>query len=134
MTNLAKNIRYLRLSHGMSQADLAARLGKKSYTTIQKWETGVAEPSIANVAKIAQIFGVSVDGITMTDLQTQSTPQWQEYTEYEYEQRQEEKWRLSDFMNKMRKYYHAFNEDGQEHILQTCEDMLQIERFRKGKR
>ena len=134
MTNLAKNIRYLRLSRGMSQTDLAARLGKKSYTTIQKWETGVAEPSIANVAKIAQMFDVSVDDITMTDLQTQSTPQWQEYTEYEYEQRQEEKWRLSDFMNKMLKYYHAFNEDGQEHILQTCEDMLQIERFRKEKR
>ena len=69
MTYLASNIRYLRLKNDMTQEDLAMKLGKKSYTTIQKWESGVAEPPIKIAAQIADIFDVSIDALTNTDLQ-----------------------------------------------------------------
>ena len=69
MTYLASNIRYLRLKNDMTQDDLAMKLGKKSYTTIQKWESGVAEPPIKIANQIAEIFGVSIDALTNTDLQ-----------------------------------------------------------------
>ena len=39
---LAKNLKHLRLKSGLSQEYLAKRFGYKSYTTIQKWESGAA--------------------------------------------------------------------------------------------
>ena len=68
MSYLADNIRYLRLKNDMTQDALALKLGKKSYTTIQKWESGVAEPPIKIASQIAEIFGVSIDALTNTDL------------------------------------------------------------------
>ena len=67
---LPNNIRYLRKTHGMSQDDLALKLGKKSYTTIQKWESGVSEPPLKIVHAIAEIFHVDIDELTNTDLST----------------------------------------------------------------
>lgn len=72
MTNIAKNIRYLRLKNEMSQDELAKRLGKKSYTTIQKWESGVSEPSVKITTQIADIFGIGIDELTGKDLQLKS--------------------------------------------------------------
>ncbi len=72
MTNIAKNIRYLRLKNEMSQEELAKRLGKKSYTTIQKWESGVSEPSVKITTQIADIFGIGIDELTGKDLQFKS--------------------------------------------------------------
>ena len=70
MSYLADNIRYLRLKNDMTQEALALKLGKKSYTTIQKWESGVAEPPIKIANQIAEIFGVSIDALTNTDLRS----------------------------------------------------------------
>ena len=75
MSYLADNIRYLRLKNDMTQEALAMKLGKKSYTTIQKWESGVAEPPIKIASQIADIFGVSLDALTNTDLQYKSEPE-----------------------------------------------------------
>lgn len=69
MTHLSKNIRYLRLQAGMSQEELASKLGKKSYTTIQKWESGVSEPSVKNVSQIAELFKVNINDLIGIDLQ-----------------------------------------------------------------
>ncbi len=64
----SNNLRYLRKKYDMSQEDLANKLGYKSFTTIQKWESGVSEPSVSTVKKIAEIFGVTIDQITNDDL------------------------------------------------------------------
>ena len=64
----SSNLRYLRKKHDMSQEDLANKLGYRSFTTIQKWESGVSEPSVSMVKKIAEIFGVTMDQITNDDL------------------------------------------------------------------
>ena len=54
------NIRNLRKEKGMTQDELAELLGYKSFTTIQKWESGVSVPPMGKMRDIAGIFRVSV--------------------------------------------------------------------------
>ena len=65
---LGENIRYLRHKANMSQDDLADMMGYKSYTTIQKWESGVAEPPLKALKKLSDIFGVDMNTIATTNL------------------------------------------------------------------
>lgn len=46
--SLSKNLKKLRLQHGFSQDDIADIFGYKSYTTIQKWESGSANHQLKN--------------------------------------------------------------------------------------
>lgn len=66
---LARNIRYLRKKQGWGQDTLAEKLGYKSYTTIQKWESGVSEPPLKVVHALADLFGVDIDDLTKIDLE-----------------------------------------------------------------
>ncbi len=66
--HLSKNIRYLRKAHNLSQDDLSEKMGYKSYTTIQKWESGVSEPPVGKLRKLAEIFHVSMNELTNVDL------------------------------------------------------------------
>ena len=61
MTTLAKNIRKYRKQKGFSQDYVADRLGYKSYTTIQKWESGDSEPSLSVLHKLAKILEVDIN-------------------------------------------------------------------------
>lgn len=62
-----KNLKFLRLSNGMTQADLAKRL-KKDYTTIGKWEKRERTPKLEEVVRIAEVFGVPLNEIITEDL------------------------------------------------------------------
>ena len=64
----SSNLRYLRRKNGLSQDELANKLGYKSFTTIQKWESGVSEPSVSTLKIIADIFSVSMDQMINDDL------------------------------------------------------------------
>lgn len=66
---LPNNIRFLRKSKGLSQDDLADFLGYKSFTTIQKWESGIAEPSILVLHKMADYFGIDINSLVYEDLE-----------------------------------------------------------------
>lgn len=66
---LANNIRYLRKKNNYSQEFIAEKLGYKTYTTIQKWETGVSEPSIAKLKEFADLVGVDVNDIINTNME-----------------------------------------------------------------
>lgn len=66
--SLADNIRFLRRKQGMSQDKLAELLGYKSYTTIQKWESGVSEPPLKKVHAIADLFHVDIDVLAKGDI------------------------------------------------------------------
>lgn len=66
--SIGDNIRYLRRNRSMTQPELADILGYKSYTTIQKWETGMAEPPLKSVHAMAKLFGVDIDSLTKDDL------------------------------------------------------------------
>lgn len=72
MLMLAKNIRTLRKEHNMSQDELAQKLQKKSYTTIQKWESGVSEPSVSDVYRMAELFGMSMSEMVNENIETMS--------------------------------------------------------------
>jgi len=71
---LARNIRYLRKKQGWGQDTLADKLGYKSYTTIQKWESGVSEPPLKVVHALAELFGVDITDLTNTDLEFKTAP------------------------------------------------------------
>ena len=57
---VAKNIVRLRQASGMTQADLAAKLNY-SDKAVSKWERGESLPDVAVLAKIADLFQVSLD-------------------------------------------------------------------------
>jgi len=70
---IAKNLKYLRLKHGFSQDYIAEFTGKKSFTTVQKWESGVSDPSIDIASKLANLYGVSLDDLYYLDLEKEAT-------------------------------------------------------------
>lgn len=69
LTIFRKNLRYLRQKHGYNQTFIAQILHKKSYTTVQKWECGKAEPPFGEVLILCELYGVSVDDIIKVDLE-----------------------------------------------------------------
>lgn len=81
---LAQNIRYLRLKQGWGQEVLAEKLGFKSYTTIQKWESGVSEPRLATVHEIADLFRVDFNDLVNKNLDDSFNHQSQKIAATEY--------------------------------------------------
>lgn len=65
---LSKNIRYLRKKHGWKQEELAQKLGYKSYTTIQKWESNDSVPPLKKLQLLAQVFDVDINELAASDL------------------------------------------------------------------
>ena len=66
MTNIADKIRYLRDKAGLTQTDLANRLGI-SRSAVNSWEMSLSSPSVANVIEMTKIFHVSADYILSND-------------------------------------------------------------------
>lgn len=61
-----KTLKELRIERGLSQQQLAAKLGQ-SQSAIAKWELSKTEPTASAIIKVAKFFGVSSDfllGIT----------------------------------------------------------------------
>lgn len=69
---LGDNIRYLRSKRGFSQDYIAEQLGYKSYTTIQKWESGVSEPPVKKLKELSLLLNADMDDMTTKDLQAES--------------------------------------------------------------
>ena len=65
---LGANLKYLRLKFGYSQMYIAQYLNKKSFTTVQKWESGAADPPLGVVGKLAELYKVSIDDLYYSDL------------------------------------------------------------------
>ncbi len=60
--NIADRIQYLREKNGLTQTDLAKRLGI-SRSAVNSWEMSISTPSLSNVLEMTRIFGVSADYI-----------------------------------------------------------------------
>jgi transcriptional regulator with XRE-family HTH domain len=125
---LYANIKKFRRQNGWSQEELAKRAGYTDRSSIAKIEKGQFDLPQSKILLFAEIFGV-----TPSELMGDDGIIAQNYDEFVWEQKQEEKWRRSDFVKRMLAYYEKFNEDGQEHLLQTAQDMLQVDRFKKDK-
>ena len=57
---LSNSLKELRASRGMSQAELAEKLGVRQQT-VGKWESSVTVPRQPMLQKLADIFGVTTD-------------------------------------------------------------------------
>ena len=62
----ASNIINLRAAHGMTQAELGAKLNY-SDKTISKWERGEAIPDACVLVQMAELFGVTVNDLLSAD-------------------------------------------------------------------
>ena len=61
-SNIGKYIKYYRKVAGLSQDELAVKLGVRRQT-ISSWEVDRTEPSILDVQKMADVFGCKVTDI-----------------------------------------------------------------------
>jgi len=64
---LPKNLKYLRLRSGKSQAHIASYLGKRS-TAISSWEAGLSTPSIADMIHLSDFYGIYVGDLIGKDI------------------------------------------------------------------
>ena len=71
--SFANNIRFLTRQRNISQEELAEMVGYKSFTTIQKWETGDSEPNMGVLRQLADIFHLSISELVETDLENKSS-------------------------------------------------------------
>ena len=58
--NFSTNLKHLRVQNGYTQQELA-KLLKKDYSTIGKWELGQRFPTMKDVMKIAEIFNIPLE-------------------------------------------------------------------------
>ena len=58
----AENLKSLRKSNGMTQKELADKVGVDQ-RTISAWEKGVCEPGFQMLAHLCEIFGETFDSI-----------------------------------------------------------------------
>ncbi|SNU87154.1 DNA-binding protein [Streptococcus merionis] len=59
---IGEQIKHLRLDAGLSQTQLAERLGI-SNQAVSKWETNFSQPDITLLPDLATIFGISIDSL-----------------------------------------------------------------------
>jgi transcriptional regulator with XRE-family HTH domain len=57
---LNKNIKELRIENGLTQKELAEKIGV-SQGAVYFWEKGINEPTAGYLVSMAELFGVSVD-------------------------------------------------------------------------
>lgn len=117
---LSNNIRYLRKQKGWGQDTLADKLGYKSYTTIQKWESGVSEPPIRKLKELSELFNVDMDDINNLDLSCSELPAPAAGTAS-----------LSASESELVDKFRQLNDDGQEKLLDYAEDLAGLPRYKK---
>ena len=66
MTTIGQRIKNFRKNAGLSQADLAAKIGVTSQT-VSKWECDVGLPDIIQIVPLADVLDVSTDAILGAD-------------------------------------------------------------------
>ena len=64
---IGKNIMNLRKKNGLSQEDLAEKIGV-ARQTISKWELGETSPDLKQSKELSKIFNVSLDELTDNDI------------------------------------------------------------------
>ena len=63
---IADRIQFLREQKGMTQSDLAKRLGI-TRSSVNAWEMGISGPSTQYVVELALMFGISTDYLLGVD-------------------------------------------------------------------
>ena len=77
ISSISENIRSVRIQKGITQKELAKRI-KKSYSSVQKYEMGIAVPPLSVVEKIAEALGVDkfeIIGWNAFELKEEKSPE-----------------------------------------------------------
>ena len=67
MVKTGQNILRLRKNAGLSVRDLQEALGFSTSNAIYKWQRGLALPTLDNLVVLADVLGVSMDDIVVTN-------------------------------------------------------------------
>lgn len=67
----SSNLKHLRNQSGMTQLELANKLGK-DYSTIGKWELGQRNPIMEDMLKLSDIFNINIQDLAEKDLRFQN--------------------------------------------------------------
>ena len=59
--NHPSNLKHYRLKRKLTQQAVAEHIGHSSANRLSTWESGIASPSIQNLMKLAELYGVSID-------------------------------------------------------------------------
>lgn len=96
--SLGERIKEQRKSCGLSQEKVAELVGV-SRQAVTKWETDQSSPSTANLFRLAEIFGTTVDLLLNADEKATASPAEQIYYMYKLEQEQ----KRAEFKSKLKK-------------------------------
>lgn len=66
--NFAKNIKFLRKQHGLTQEDLAGELGV-TRPVVGSWEEGRVEASFGILIKIKNRFNITIDDLLLSSIE-----------------------------------------------------------------
>lgn len=72
-SNIAINLRYLRNRNGLSQEEVAEKIGV-SRQSVAKWENGDSLPDILNCEALADLYGVSLNDLVRFDPEKEGFP------------------------------------------------------------
>lgn len=139
MATTAERLKEAMALRGCKQAELVEKTGINK-GALSCYISGKYKPKQNNVYLLAKALDVSEAWLMGADVPKERQQRhasavfdWQDYDDFVGEQKTEEQWRYEDFMMRMKRYYEKLNEYGQEHLLQTAQDMLQVDRFKKDK-
>lgn len=109
---LGDNIRYLRIKHGYSQDYVAEKLGYKSYTTIQKWESGVSEPPVKKLKELSILFNADMNDMANSNMQEIDNPSF-----------------VNNDIPKIMKYFNSLNDLGKHEAEKRVEELTYIPQY-----
>lgn len=76
MRDIGDRIRELRMARGMSQAELAERIGKRR-SAIGNYESGAREPDLDTLDRLAEALGVSLAGLLDDEERAEDDAVWE---------------------------------------------------------
>ena len=121
---IADRLIKLRKKHGLSQEDLADKLGL-SRQAVSKWERAEASPDTDNLICLAKLYGVSLDELLSTDEDVDTIAK--EQVKKEDEEKDTIKLTDDEGQTLVIKdhHIHAFNKDGKEVERGVCKDKFE---------
>lgn len=132
-----ERIKAQRKKKGLTQKELAARLGVKS-PTVAQWETGSRNPKLVTLQKIAWALGCSIDdllGVETFDTGEEFDAAWKEFAKAARENPEGESL-VVVYPTDPRKFIEyalgKMNEEGIIKMAERAEEVLQVPKYRKN--
>lgn len=63
MEELASYLKQKRMGAGLSQGEVAEKLGYTTAQFVSNWERGIAKPPLVALAKLTKLYSLSVDDV-----------------------------------------------------------------------